>query len=236
MGNNFFQFKQFRINQDGAAMKVSTEGCLIGAIATCGGDASVLDIGSGTGLLALMIAQRTNGKITSVEADGEAAAQALRNVESSPWRERVNIVNTTIQVFAEEAPECFDMIVSNPPFYTNYVPSDDVRRKLAMHTYSLSMKDLAAVVGKLLMPEGRFYVIYPAYEAGLFAQTAKLQGLHPLENHIIRNKEGGSIFRMITCYAKTEAKTTQSELVIRDDSNAYTAAFKKLLAPYYLNL
>lgn len=236
MGNSYFQFKQFRINQDGAAMKVSTEGCLLGAVVDCAEKARVLDIGGGTGLLSLMVAQRSGARVTAVEADARAAEQALLNVGASPWANRVAVVQQSIQDFANETAETFDLIISNPPFYTNYLPSDDIRRKLAMHTYSLSMTDLADVVGRLLTQDGVFYVLYPAYEAGLFAQKALPHGLYPFENYVIRNKSGGPIFRMITSYVKHKEKSIQTELAIRDANDNYSKEFAELLRPYYLNL
>lgn len=217
-------------------MKVSTEGCLLGAVADCSGKTSILDIGGGTGLLALMVTQRSDAKVTTVEADSQAAEQALLNIGASPWAGRVAVVQQSIQDFAEKTTETFDLIISNPPFYTNYLPSDDIRRKLAMHTYSLSMTDLATVVAKLLTADGVFYVLYPAYEAGLFVQTARSLGLHPFENYVIRNKPDGPIFRMITSYAKDKRNSVQTELVIRDANDNYTKEFAELLKPYYLNL
>lgn len=217
-------------------MKVSTEACLLGAIAEAASGASILDVGTGTGLLALMVAQRTDGNITSIEVDEEAVKQARDNIEASPWRQRIVLINDSIQHFAEQAESKYDLIISNPPFYTNYLPSDDIRRKLAMHTYSLSMEDLAGVVGKLLSPKGRFYVLYPAYEAGLFARTAEKHGLFPAENHIVRNKPDGPIFRMITCYGREPGRPAQKELVIRNSDEQYTPQFVELLKPYYLNL
>jgi len=235
MGNNYFQFKEFKIDQDLAAMKVSTEGCLLGAIADHDRSGSVLDVGTGTGLLALMIAQRTAGSITSVEADEDSCKQARLNIEASPWGKRIEVVHQTIQGFAENCSLAFDLIVSNPPFYTNYLPSDDIRRKLAMHTYSLSMDDLAAVVQKLLDKEGLFYVLYPAYEAGIFAQTASRHGLFPHKNFIIKNKPDGAIFRMITAYGKSKVANQQTGITIRDGQNDYTEEFRELMKPYYLN-
>jgi len=235
MGNNYFQFKQFKIDQDLAAMKVSTEGCLLGALADHRKSGSVLDVGTGTGLLALMLAQRTAGNITSVEADGDSCKQARLNIEASPWGKRIEVVHQTIQNFAENCTSTFDLIVSNPPFYTNYLPSDDIRRKLAMHTYSLSMEDLAGVVEKLLSNDGLFYVLYPAYEAGIFAQTAGRQGLFPHKNFIIKNKPDGPIFRMITGYGKSKVVNQQTSITIRDVEGSYTEEFKELMSPYYLN-
>ncbi len=161
MPNTYFQFKQFRINQDKSAMKVTTEGCLLGAIAEKAGAEQILDIGSGTGLLALMLAQRTTAHITTVEADVDSFKQAKENIEESPWSSRVSIKNETIQDFAAQSTGRFDLIVSNPPFYTNYLPSDDLQLNLAKHTYSLSMNDLVEVEDKLMAAGGLFYVLYP---------------------------------------------------------------------------
>lgn len=234
MSNTYFQFKQFRINQDKSAMKVTTEGCLLGAITEKAGAQQILDIGSGTGLLALMLAQRTTAQIATIEADHESYRQASENIAASPWSNRIVIKNETIQDFAAQCTGKFDLIVSNPPFYTNYLPSDDLQLNLAKHTYSLSMADLVAVVDKLLTDDGLFYVLYPPYEAGLFARMAEKHRLFPNKNVVIRNKPDGGIFRMITAYGRDKATHTQDQLVIRDGENAYTPEFVELLGAYYL--
>lgn len=215
-------------------MKVTTEGCLLGAIPDTGTAGKILDIGSGTGLLALMLAQRSTARITTVEADKDSFLQAKENITASPWSDRITIHHSTIQDFAGECSEKFDIIISNPPFYTNYLPSDDLQRNLARHTFSLSMGDLVSVVKSLLDGAGLFYVLYPPYEAGIFAQLADRSGLYPSKNFIIRNKPDGSIFRMITAYGRQKGTQQQSELVIRDEANEYTPAFRKLLKDYYL--
>lgn len=235
MSNSYFQFKQFRVNQEKSAMKVTTEGCLLGAIAGKAGAKQILDIGSGTGLLALMLAQRLDGSITTIEADVESYQQAAANIFDSPWSRRIVLKNETIQDFAAHCTEKYDLIVSNPPFYTNYLPSDDLQRNLAKHTYSLSMGDLVTVVDKLLEDDGLFYVLYPPYEAGLFARMAERHRLFPNRNVVIRNKADGAIFRMITAYGRDKATHEQDQLVIRGEDNEYTPEFVKLLKEYYLS-
>ena len=234
MSNNFFQFKQFRINQDRSVMKVTTEGCLLGALAGKDGAIDMLDIGSGTGLIALMLAQRLTGHITTVEADADSCAQAIENVRQSPWSSRISVEHSSIQEFAVQTAKQFDLIVSNPPFYTNYLQSDNIKRNLAKHTYSLSMNDLVVVITKLLKTDGIFYVLYPPYEAGLFAQLAEKSRLYPHRNVIIRNKPDGSIFRMITAYGRNKVTCQQKELLIRNSDNIYSDDLKELLRDYYL--
>ena len=172
MPNDFFSFKQFTIHQDRCAMKVGTDGVLLGVLSPIdagyvlssekeNSEYKILDIGTGTGLVAIMLAQRTEGKakISAVEIDAEAALQARENASNTPWQ--IDVYNKSIQDFAHECQEKFDLIVSNPPFFINSLKAPDKSRNTARHTDELSFKDLVDSAEKLLAENGRFTVIIP---------------------------------------------------------------------------
>lgn len=162
MPNSYFQFKQFTIHQDRCAMKVGTDGVLLGAWADTKATERILDVGTGTGLIALMLAQRSSAVIDAIEIDKEAAFQAKENVAKSPWTARINIVYSAFQQFDTEAK--YDLIVSNPPYFTDCLPANDNRRSVARHNDQLNSDELIGGVVKLLTKNGRFSVILPVNE------------------------------------------------------------------------
>ena len=164
--NTFFQFKQFRIDQGQTAMKVTTEGCLFGAwVASQVQNAkSVLDIGSGTGLLSLMLAQKLqDAQIHGVELNEDAAPQADQNFKESPWGERLFIHQQKIQEFQDT--QKFDLIISNPPFFKQSLNSPDANVNLARHDDSMSQQDLIKAIKLNLNQEGLAFILYPEREA-----------------------------------------------------------------------
>jgi len=175
MANTYFEFKQFRINQENCAMKVGTDGVLLGAWANVEKASQILDIGTGTGLIALMLAQRTqDASIIGVEFDEQAFTQAQRNVSESPWKSRLELVNTKVQEY--ENTKAFDHIVSNPPFFVASQKAPEANRNLARHNDSLSFDDLLKAAKSLLQENGRFSVVYPASEAEIFIDVAAKYG------------------------------------------------------------
>lgn len=160
MANSYFQFKQFTVWHDRCAMKVGTDSVLLGAWMRVAGARRLLDIGCGCGLLALMASQRNGeGRVVAVEIDAEAARQAEENVEKSPWKERIEVVNTDICQFHSE--EKFDAIFSNPPYFVNALKCPDKQRSTARHTDTLDFDKLMRCVSSLLSADGEFSVVVP---------------------------------------------------------------------------
>ncbi|MFW5831965.1 MAG: tRNA1(Val) (adenine(37)-N6)-methyltransferase, partial [Prolixibacteraceae bacterium] len=141
-GNDYFQFKQFKIIQKKSAMRVGTDGVLLGAWTGISGARQILDVGTGTGLIAIMLAQRSNAKITGVEIEKNAAREAFTNALQSPWRERINILHASFQEFTAAAPGKFDLVVSNPPFFINDKRPADIHKSVARHHDRLLLHDL----------------------------------------------------------------------------------------------
>lgn len=250
MPNDFFSFKQFTIHQDRCAMKVGTDGVLLGVLSPVdaenvlssekeNSEYKILDIGTGTGLVAIMLAQRTEGKakISAVEIDSEAALQARENASNTPWQ--IDIYNNSIQDFAHECQEKFDMIVSNPPYFINSLKAPDKNRNTARHTDTLSFDDLVGSAEKLLADEGRFTVIIPCSSENDFIEIAK--GSNLFAESIIRvlPKVGKEAKRSVITFArvpnKNNCNTNVTELVIETESrHCYTEEFKRLTADFYL--
>ena len=221
--------------QDRCAMKVCTDSCIFGAYINPKDANNILDIGSGSGLLALMVAQRSSSNITAIEIDEQAAQQARENFESSPWNDRLTIFCDDVLNFSQQNLK-FDLIISNPPFYTNHLKSPDQAINNAMHCDSLTLKNLACVVDRLLSGLGTFEVMLPEYEMKLLTQF--LQEFKFLESNrlVIKNDERSNPLRIISSFSRNSKICIQNQLCIRNEIADYTTDFKDLLKHYYLHL
>jgi tRNA1Val (adenine37-N6)-methyltransferase len=241
MANTYFQFKQFTIHQDRSAMKITTDSCLFGAWVAeeVGGlrseVRSILDIGAGTGLLSLMLAQQVNASITAIEIDKDAFEQASENIAASPWQNKISIILADIKDFIPEYK--YDCIISNPPFYENEWQSGDVQKNIAHHSHQLLLDDLLAIIGNLLKPGGTFYLLLPYKRHDELMKLFNQKNIFIAKKILIRQTEGHDYFRFII-KAKFEdaGETITEEISIRDTKNDYTIAFTTLLKDYYLYL
>ena len=240
MPNNYFQFKEFRIEQEHCSMKVCTDACIFGAFVAMdlrdrvSERTLVLDIGSGTGLLSLMIAQKIQAVIDAVEIEGAACRQAGFNFDASPWKDRLNIFNTDIINFRPG--KKYDHIISNPPFYEEDLRSDNEGKNRAKHDLSLTLVDLLKVVNELLKGEGTLWVLLPYHRVGLFENEAGAMGFHTNHKIIIRHTTTHPYFRGILALSKNKTAHTNKEFIIKTGNDVYTEAFIELLGDYYLNL
>jgi tRNA1Val (adenine37-N6)-methyltransferase len=234
--NTYFQFKQFTIHQEKTAMKVCTDSCLLGALARPGIKDKILDIGTGTGLIALMLAQKTESKIIGIELDEAAAKEAKTNTLLSPWAGRVEIVNQAFQQYAkEQLSNSFDFIISNPPFFTNNLLSGNKSVDLALHSTGLSFGELAEGVARLLKPSGVFVYLLPVYESGKLIEILKTVNLFPNSIFQIYEKPDKPAMRQVVVCSSNSDKLSFTELYIRDSDGEYSNQFKLLLKDYYLN-
>ncbi|WP_240935626.1 tRNA1(Val) (adenine(37)-N6)-methyltransferase [Hymenobacter sp. HDW8] len=238
MANSYFQFKQFRIEQGQCAMKVCTDACVLGAAAYLSEDTRLLDIGTGTGLLALMAAQRNPAiRIDAVEIDELAAAQAIDNVTASPWPERIKVHGMSLAQFAGTQPEPFDHIISNPPFFRHSLRSPDVARTTARHTATdtLSFEALIAFTAQYLTHSGRLTILLPPPEMHHFEQTAALGGFFPSVQLELHHRLGSRANRHITTFTRMPVATKSHSLAIYTETgSAYSPEFKALLRDFYL--
>jgi len=222
-------------------MKVCTDACLFGAWAiqkeALQKAGSVLDIGTGTGLLSLMVAQKNDhGTITAVEIEPNAAKEAHSNFTLSPWKQQLNVINSSIQDFALTKVQ-FDCIISNPPFFETDLPSPDTNKNLAAHSVALPWEEFAQVVSRLLSIDGFFFVIIPSLRAYTMQKNMEANGLQLIEETTVYNKEKQLPFRTFLLFKKESEKSTsiiRNTIFIKEPNNEYTDLFKSLLKDYYL--
>ncbi len=232
-----FQFKQFSVNDDRSSMKVGTDAVLLGAWANYEKATKILDIGSGSGLISLMAAQRFyKAKITAIDIHGASIVQAKENFGISPWAERLNAIHTSLQELAERSEDKYDLILSNPPFFSDSLLPPDPSKKIAKHTENLSFTELCKGVSKLLDPSGRFYLILPYLAMGLFEAEAKKCGLNKGKELRIIPKAGKKINRSISEWSQLQLSPCINELTIRKNQSEYSKEYIKLTEAFYLAL
>ena len=234
MPNPYFCFKQFAIYQDRCAMKVGTDGVLLGAWTNCEGAKQILDVGTGTGLIALMLAQRSNAFITAIEIDENAAKQASENAANSPWGNRVIVKKCALQDFTSDIE--FDLIVCNPPYFNNSLKSPADNRNLARHTDSLSINDLLQNSLRLLSASGRLCVILPADETNFCIEQSSQKGLFCTRSTKIKPLPNSDVKRILLEFSRTEKEYFEDFLIIEKNRHEYSEEFKKLTDEYYLKL
>lgn len=237
MANSTFSFKQFTIRQDSCAMKVGTDGVLLGAWANLNNALKILDVGTGTGLIAIMMAQRSDAMIDAVEIDENACNQAKENVNNSPWRDRIRVYHDTFQHFAEITSTRYDFVVSNPPYFRNSLKPPMKPRSYARHDEQLNNESLLFNAARILTPNGRLSVIVPAFETEHLITAAYFKGLFPLKLTMVSSVAGKAHTRCLAefTFEKTGV-TIKDTLVIREKGlQEYTVEYKALTKDYYLN-
>ncbi len=248
MSNSHFQFKQFKIQQDRCAMKVTTDGCLFGAWA--GGRVrsreslarTVLDIGTGTGLLPLMIAQQCNTNITAVEIDKDAFQQALENVSASPWAGRIKIFHADARApiaIGVEFPQQYDIIISNPPFYENELKGGNMKKNLAHHNEGLLLPELLTSIKKNLKHDGAFFLLLPFKRNEEIRKLLTETELAIRQLIFVRQSIKHDFFRVMLegkLYTDEKTEIMIDEISIKDEQDRYSPEFINLLKDYYLHL
>jgi len=235
MPNPYFRFKQFTIYHDRCAMKVGTDGVLLGAWCDVAGCCEVVDAGTGSGLIALMLAQRGGVNIAGVEIDGDAAAQAAGNVALSPFAERVRIVHASFIDFAGSAECKYDKVVSNPPYFVDSLKPGDAARSLARHTGGMDYRQLVDSSCRLLSGSGRLAVILPYDQFDSFARVAGEYHLSLCRKTVVYPKPGASPTRVLMEWGKTPCPCAENTLVIEVERHIYSDDFKRLTRDFYLD-
>jgi tRNA1Val (adenine37-N6)-methyltransferase len=235
MGNDYFKFKQFTIYQDKCAMKVGTDGVLLGAWANVEKADRILDIGTGTGLIALMMAQRSNATIDAVEIDSNACEQVLENVNQSPWSDRIKIIHQSFQDFATETKTKYDLIVSNPPYFQNALTTPLEKRTKARHNTDLQLADILTGALHCLSDSGTLSLILPYIEGSLFIVKAAEQGLYCVRKTNVLPKPGRKPKRLLLEFKKIKKPFTEQQLVIElNKRHEYSDDYKNLTKDFYL--
>ncbi|MFO8146899.1 MAG: tRNA1(Val) (adenine(37)-N6)-methyltransferase [Bacteroidota bacterium] len=241
MSNKPFAFKQFSVEQDRCAMKIGTDGILLGAWANLKDPYSILDIGAGTGIIGLMMAQRSNaGLIDALEIDEDAYEQCVDNFENSNWGDRLFCYHASLDEFAEELQdeEKYDLIISNPPFYSPNLNDEEISaaRKKARFYDAMPFEELVESASKLLSDDGEFAVILPFYEEVNFLRIAKSFNLFPNLITRVRGMENTPLKRSLLQLSFSEVKVQESELTIEISRHQYTEEYKELVKDFYLKM
>ncbi|MEO8772074.1 MAG: methyltransferase [Ferruginibacter sp.] len=240
MGNNYFSFKQFTIHQDKCAMKVCTDACVFGAWAAAkalqfDSIKNILDIGCGTGLLSLMLAQKTTAHIDAIEINEDAVTQARENILQSPWKERIVIINTPLQQFNSN--KKYNLIICNPPFFEDDLKSGDENKNAAKHDVTLKLDELVSFIKDNVTIDGHAVVLIPYHRTEYFSSLLTGNNLFINEALFLKQSPAHKYFRSVILFSNKNIQPVESnELVIHDGDRNYTEVFKALLGSYYLKL
>jgi tRNA1Val (adenine37-N6)-methyltransferase len=235
--NNYFQFKKFTIVQEHSAMKVGTDGVLLGAWADVASAKTILDVGTGTGLITLMMAQRSAAKIVGIEIESKAAEEAENNALNSPWSQRITVINISFQDFVKTNPGSFDLIISNPPFFGNSQKSRCEMLAMAKHNHLLPPSDLISCSSRLLAPEGKFATIIPADSILPVKVLAEKEQLYLLRETAVRPNNLKKPHRYLLEFGKDKIQSLETNFLCihNDNGNDFTDQYKALTCGFYLN-
>ncbi len=233
--SDYFQFRQFRVGHRLSGMKVGTDAVLLGAWVNLSGINTVLDIGTGTGIIALMLAQRTGGKamIDAVEISDEAARDAQENFIRSPWSNSLRLIHQPLQQYTPAKP--YDLLISNPPYFINSLKPPALSRQLARHTDDLSFDDLLQAAQRMVTrPAGRLAVILPEPESVIFQGKASRLALKLMRQCLFRTRAHKPVERVLMEFSFSDGHCLHEELCLYHDGNEWTPAYKALTRPFYL--
>jgi tRNA1Val (adenine37-N6)-methyltransferase len=232
MPASVFHFKNFTILQDKCAMKVGTDGVLLGAWVNINNASHILDIGTGTGLIALMLAQKSNAKIDAIDIDESAFLQAEINVNASPWANRIRVVHASLQEFRPVLN--FDLIVSNPPYFIDsFAPTNEARNRARQASASLSYDELLQGIIRLLTNTGRFCMILPSKEGEIFRDKAAQNGLFCNRITHVRTKIDKPVKRVLMEFSRVDEELKEDEIILREEDASFTDAYKIITKDFY---
>jgi len=234
MANSYFSFKQFTIYQDKSAFKVGTDGVLLGACANISGVKRILDIGSGTGLIAIMLAQRSDAEIVAIEPDHESFIQTCHNVTLSKWSSRIKVEHTDLRNY-NPGEEKFDLIVANPPYFSDSLKCPDPRKTAARHNDSLTSDEILKSVSNLMKEEGRLQLIMPYVEGNVFIAEANSYNLFCNNILKIRPLPTSEVRRLILTFSRQRLKSKEEFLTIEHGNrHEFTEEYINLTKDFYL--
>ncbi len=235
MRKDIFKFKKFSIEHSSGVMKVGTDAVLIGAWLKALNTKTILDIGTGTGLIALILAQKSNAQIVAIDILEQACKNATENVNNSKWKERIKIIQTSLQEYEPESK--FDLIVSNPPFYTADTHSPDQNRAIARHILKMQPEDIITFCQKYLSEKGNCAVIYPVIIAEYFMIIALQNGFYINSILNIKSNYKSEIIRKIIQIGKYKTVLQNHTIAIeKENRHDYTAEYIEMTKDYYLHL
>ncbi len=230
-----FNFKQFNVSDEHSAMKVGTDAVLLGAWVNCAGKEKILDIGTGSGVIALMLGQRSEALITGLDIHKPSTEDAKLNFLKSKWKTRLKAVHTSFQEYAAKCTDRFDLIVSNPPFFTNSLKSPKQSKNISKHNDLLPYEELIKGVGQLLSEKGNFCIIIPANDFDKIIDLSINSGLFLIRQLTVFPKPAKPASRVILEFGFSNREIVlNEEITIRNDDNSYTPEYKTLTKDFYL--
>ncbi|PWU03230.1 MAG: methyltransferase [Bacteroidetes bacterium] len=237
MPNPYFQFKQFTVQHDQCAMKVCTDSCILGAwfAQKIRPHTFILDVGAGSGVLMLMLAQKIKSQIHGIELDLASFRQLKENINHCNWKDKMRIFIGDARTFV--FPEKYDFIISNPPFYENDLKSPDERLNIARHANDMTLADLLSTISANLTKDGSFGILLPYKRTEEFEKLALKKGFHLSEKLFVRQSPKHNFFRSILHFTRLKVDPVAShELTIQGEAGKYSPEFVDLLKDYYLHL
>lgn len=235
MSNQSFAFKQFKINQDKCAMKVGTDAVLLGSWVNASNSKTILDIGTGTGIIALMLAQKSGARIDAIDIDTNAFEQARENINCCDWKDRITALHISLQQFTLENTQKYDLIVSNPPYFVDSSKAIEESRSNARHTDQLGYNELLDGVLNLLNPNGKFYIILPTKEGESFRELAEENKFYLTKLTRVITRADKPEKRLLMRFEFIRRTFSESSIVIeKDERHSYTDEYKELTKDYYL--
>ena len=233
-----FKFKEFTVNQDRCAMKIGTDGVLLGAWTSVGNRPfSVLDIGAGTGILSLMLAQRSDAQlIEAIEIDADAYEQCAENFENSSWSDRLFCYHASLLEYTEEVDDKYDIIICNPPFYSEDFKTENTSRDLARFADAMPFEHLVYAGAKLLSKDGLFSVIIPKKEEQQFIDLASKVNLFPKRILHVKGNHETKVNRSLIEFSFQKDSIQTSELIIENGRHNYTEDYINLTKDFYLKM
>lgn len=231
-----FQFKRFNVQDENCAMKVGTDAVVLGAWINAENSKSILDIGTGSGIIALMLAQKSSATIDAIDIDSASIHDAEKNFKESPWSEKLKAIHCSLSAYAYQSEKKYDLILSNPPYFINSLKSVSERKNISKHTSTLNHEELLSGAKSLITPEGRFSVIIPYDQVDSFVNIALVEGLFCINKLIIYPTKKKPANRIILEFSLNRSdKTKEGELTIRDNLGSFTEQYKNLTKDFYLN-
>ena len=232
-----FRFKQFTVEDDRSTMRIGTDAILLGAWADPGPAKSILEIGTGCGVISLMLAQKSDARIDAIDIDEESVKQAESNFLQSPWNKNLHPRVVSLQDIISTSVQKYDMVITNPPFFIDSLLSPDAKKNRARHTTELSQRDLITGVVPLLKDDGSFLVILPAEEDRKFTALAETAGLSIQKQMKVRPKFGKAVNRIMSGFGFQPCSVPYpEELVIRNGDNTFTMEYIAFTHAYYFSL
>lgn len=233
---DYFHFKKFSVRHDRSGMKVGTDGALLGAWADVSRATQILDIGTGTGVIALMLAQRAPESVTidAVEIDDQAVADAQENIAASPWHDRVHLHHKAVQDFHPNTK--FDLIVTNPPYFQKSYKPPTAQRETARHTEQLTFDEILSIAEKLLAPPGKLNLILPYTEGLQFINLAQHKGLYCTRKWVFRTRANKPVERFLLEFAWEKNEMDEGEILLYSAGDEWSAGYQELMREFYLKI